>query len=73
MIVFLVWLWISNLAILLGAEVDAELEHERALHEGVSPDTELFAMVKDTRKLDDDDTREAERTAAVRENARNRS
>lgn len=72
-IVFLVWLWISNLAILLGAEFDAELEHERALREGVSPDTELFAVVKDTRKLGDDETRDAERTAAVRENARNRS
>jgi membrane protein len=65
-IVFLVWLWISNLAILLGVEFDAELEHERALHEGVHPDTELFAIPKDTRKLDDDDTQQAENTTAIR-------
>jgi membrane protein len=65
-IVFLIWLWISNLVILLGAEVDAELEHERALHEGVSENTELFAIPKDTRKLDDAQTREAERTTAIR-------
>jgi membrane protein len=65
-IVFLIWLWISNLVILLGAEVDAELEHERALHEGVPEDTELFAIPKDTRKLDDAQTREAEQTMATR-------
>ncbi|HEY4276930.1 MAG TPA: YihY/virulence factor BrkB family protein [Conexibacter sp.] len=30
-IVFLVWLWIANLAVLFGVEVDAELARERAL------------------------------------------
>jgi membrane protein len=69
-IVFLVWLWISNLAILLGAEFDAELEHERALHEGVAEDEEPFAVPKDTRKLEDDELRAAERTRAVREGGR---
>jgi membrane protein len=69
-IVFLVWLWISNVAILLGVEFDAELEHERALHEGVHPDTEVFAVPKDTRKLDDDETRNAKTTTAVRSAAR---
>src|SRR3954452_10559139 len=34
-IVFLVWLWISNIAILLGAEFDAELERSRQLQAGV--------------------------------------
>lgn len=33
-IVFLVWLWISNIAVLLGAEFDAELEREQADHRG---------------------------------------
>ena len=33
-IVFLVWLWISNIVILLGAEFNAELERGRALEEG---------------------------------------
>ena len=65
-IVFLVWLWISNLAILLGAEFDAELEHERALREGVDEDQEPFAIPKDTRKLDEDQLRAAERTRALR-------
>jgi membrane protein len=33
-IVFLVWLWISNIAILLGAELNAEIERERELEAG---------------------------------------
>jgi membrane protein len=33
-IVFLVWLWISNIAVLLGAEFDAELERGRELQGG---------------------------------------
>jgi membrane protein len=33
-VVFLVWLWISNIAVLLGAELDAELERGRELEAG---------------------------------------
>ena len=33
-IVFLVWLWLTNLAILLGLEFDAELARERAIDRG---------------------------------------
>jgi membrane protein len=33
-IVFLLWLWISNICILLGAELNAELEHSRKLEAG---------------------------------------
>lgn len=59
-IVFLVWLWLSNLAILFGLELDAELEHEKALHEGLPEQAEMFAIPKDTRKFDDEQTQEAE-------------
>lgn len=34
-IVFLLWLWITNLALLFGAEVDAELERTRELVSGI--------------------------------------
>ena len=34
-IVFLIWLWITNLAVLFGAEINAELERERELKAGV--------------------------------------
>jgi membrane protein len=52
-IVFLVWLWISNIVILLGAEFNSELERGRAIHEGMRPeDREPFAEPRDTRKMD---------------------
>ena len=38
---FLVWLWISNIALLLGAELDAELERERELKAGLPAEQEL--------------------------------
>jgi membrane protein len=34
-ITFLVWLWITNIAVLLGAELNAELERSRELEAGV--------------------------------------
>jgi membrane protein len=34
-VIFLIWLWISNLAVLLGVELDAELERGRQLEAGV--------------------------------------
>jgi len=40
-IVFLVWLWISNVAILVGAELNAELERNRELRAGIPPEETL--------------------------------
>jgi membrane protein len=40
-IVFLIWLWISNLALLFGAEFDAELERSRELEAGLPAHEEL--------------------------------
>jgi membrane protein len=40
-IIFLVWMWISNLALLFGAELDSELERERELKKGLPAETEL--------------------------------
>ena len=52
-IVFLVWLWISNVMILLGAEFNAELERGRAIEGGMRPeDKEPFAEPRDTRKIE---------------------
>jgi membrane protein len=42
-IVFLVWLWITNVAILLGAELNAEIERTRELDAGV-PESETIAL-----------------------------
>jgi len=40
-ILFLTWLWISNIALLFGAELDAELERERELRAGEPAHEEL--------------------------------
>jgi len=37
-VIFLVWLWLSNIAILLGAEINAELAHGRAIAQGLPED-----------------------------------
>ena len=50
-IAFLVWMWISNIAILLGAELDAELERGRAVAAGHDPTDEPFLELRDDRKL----------------------
>jgi membrane protein len=50
-IIFLIWLWISNIAILLGAEFNAELQRSRAIAAGAPPDAEPFVEMRDTRKL----------------------
>jgi membrane protein len=52
-VIFLVWLWISNIMILLGAEFNAELERGRRIEEGMRPeDKEPFAEPRDTRKME---------------------
>jgi len=40
-IVFLIWLWLSNLALLFGAEFDAELERSRELAAGLPAEESL--------------------------------
>jgi membrane protein len=50
-IIFLVWLWLSNIAILLGAEFDAELERSRAIAAGHPVDEEPYVELRDDRKL----------------------
>lgn len=61
-IIFLIWLWITNLAILFGAELDAELERGRRVEAGdARPGEEPFVEPRDTKKLDDDEKRRYER------------
>jgi membrane protein len=50
-IIFLTWLWISNIAILFGAEFNAELERSRALEAGHPEEREPFMEPRDTRKM----------------------
>ena len=65
-VIFLVWLWLTNIALLLGAEVNAEFDHERAIAEGLPEYVHPFAEPRDTRKLDETDRRAVEEAQAAR-------
>ncbi|MEU1072821.1 MULTISPECIES: YihY/virulence factor BrkB family protein [unclassified Streptomyces] len=56
-IVFLLWLWITNLAILLGLEFDAETARQRAIAGGLPPEAEPYTEPRDTRTWDEEDRR----------------
>jgi membrane protein len=71
-IVFLVWLWITNIAVLLGAEFNAETQRERAIQGGLPEDVEPFAELRDTRKLDEPQKRQAEEAGQIRDRTLNR-
>jgi membrane protein len=46
-VVFLVWLWITNLVILFGAELNAELERGRQIEGGQPADREPYLPLRD--------------------------
>jgi membrane protein len=69
-IVFLLWLWITNLALLFGAELDAELERGRQLQAGIAAERELQLPPRDNRvakKNEAKDKKDVERGRALRD------
>ena len=66
-VIFLVWLWLTNIAVLLGLEVNAELEHGRAIAEGLPAEVEPFAEPRDTRKMDEGESRDIAEAQRERE------
>jgi len=50
-IVTLLFLWITNLALLFGGELDAELERGRQLQAGIPAEEELQLPARDTRNI----------------------
>jgi membrane protein len=72
-IVFLLWLWITNIALLLGGELDAELERGRELQRGEPAEDDILLPHRDTRQLDKKAKKEgkqAEEAGAIRRDAR---
>uniref|UniRef100_UPI002B279710 YihY/virulence factor BrkB family protein n=1 Tax=Nocardioides sp. TaxID=35761 RepID=UPI002B279710 len=59
-IVFLLWLWLTNLALLFGAELDSELERGRQLQAGIPAEDELQLPLRDTTQLDKKAEKEAD-------------
>jgi membrane protein len=47
---FLVWLWISNLVVLLGAELNAEIERGRQLEAGLPAERRMQVQPRDEPK-----------------------
>ncbi|NNG18962.1 YihY/virulence factor BrkB family protein [Naumannella sp. ID2617S] len=48
-IVFLLWLWITNCALVMGAEIDSELERSRQLQAGIHAEESLQLPPRDTK------------------------
>jgi membrane protein len=61
-VVALLWLWLTNVALVFGAELDAELERGRELRRGVAAEEALQLPVRGSRGIEK--TR-ARRTADV--------
>ena len=49
-IVFLTWLWITNIIVLLGAEFNSEMERSRAIQGGHPPEKEPYLPLRDEPK-----------------------
>jgi membrane protein len=45
-IVLIFWIWLTNVCLLFGAELDAEIEREKQLREGVPPEVTLDLPAK---------------------------
>ena len=65
-IVGLVFLWLTNVALLLGAEIDSELERGRQLQAGIAAETELQLPARDTRNIEKAAEKEADDAARGR-------
>lgn len=71
-IVFLIWLWIANLALLFGAEFDSELERGRELQAGLPAETRIQLTPRDDSGIRKTEHKEAHYAAiahSVRESA----
>jgi membrane protein len=71
-IIFLLWLWIINVALLFGAEFDAELERARELQAGLPAEETLQQPPRDTRASDKRAAKQEKLVARGRELRRSR-
>lgn len=55
-VVFLVWLWLTNVIVLVGLELNAELIRERAILAGIAADNEPYVEPRDDTRLAEEDT-----------------
>lgn len=65
-IVFLLWVWLTNLALLFGAELDSELERGRELQAGLPAEDQLQLPPRDTRNIEKAEEKHEEDVAVGR-------
>lgn len=65
-IVFLLWLWITNLALLFGAEINAEIERGRQLQAGLPAEDDIQLPARDTRVIDKAEAKDQKELAEAR-------
>lgn len=71
-VIFLLWLWLTNIALLLGAEIDAELERTRELQAGLPAEEQIQLPPRDTRNIEkaaEKELEDVEAGRAIREHA----
>lgn len=59
-VIFLLWLWLTNLALLFGAELDAELERGRELQAGIPAEVAIQLPARDTSGIEKQEGKEAD-------------
>lgn len=59
-VVFLLWLWITNIALLFGAELDAELERGRELQAGMPAEISIQLPARDTSGIEKAEAKSAD-------------
>ena len=66
-VAFLLWVWLSNLALLFGAVLDTEVERTRQLRSGIDAEERLQLPLRDDRLIQRNrEQRNADRLASTR-------
>ncbi len=65
-VVGLVFLWLTNVALMLGAEIDSEIERGRELQAGIAAETAIQLPARDTRNIEKAAEKEAKDEAKGR-------
>ncbi len=66
-IIMLLWIWLTNLALLFGAEVDSELERARELQAGMPAEQSLQLPPRDTSGIEKTEKKQAAAEQEARE------
>jgi membrane protein len=71
-VIFLFWLWIGNIALVVGAHLDAELERIRELRRGIPAERDLQVQLRDTERSERNAARDVQDERAARRFRRSR-